>query len=50
MQAALEEGKTVATLELSADDKKPLRSFGLLTDKPQVALLNTVQGQDVSEH
>jgi ribosome-binding ATPase len=49
VQAALEEGKPVATLELSADDKKPLRSFGLLTDKPQVALLNTVQGQDVPD-
>ena len=47
--AALEEGKSVATLGLSADDKKPLRSFGLLTDKPHVALLNTVQGQEVSD-
>jgi ribosome-binding ATPase len=49
VQAALEAGKPVTTLELSADDKKPLRSFGLLTDKPQVALLNTVQGQDVPD-
>ena len=49
VQAALEEGKTVATLELSADDKKPLRSFGLLTDKPQVAAVNTLQGQDVPD-
>ena len=49
VQAALEEGKPVATLDLSADDKKPLRSFGLLTDKPHVALLNTIQGQDVSD-
>ena len=49
MQAALEEGKTVATLGLSAEDKKPLRSFGLLTDKPQVALLNTIQGQEVPD-
>ena len=49
MQATLEEGKTVATLDLSADDKKPLRSFGLLTDKPQVALLNTLQGQEVPD-
>jgi ribosome-binding ATPase len=48
VQTALEEGKTVATLGLTADDKKPLRSFGLLTDKPQVALVNTIQGQDVS--
>jgi ribosome-binding ATPase len=49
VQTALEEGKPVTTLGLSADDKKPLRSFGLLTDKPQVALLNTVQGQDVPD-
>jgi ribosome-binding ATPase len=48
VQTTLEEGKSVATLELSADDKKPLRSFGLLTDKPHVALLNTLQGQDIS--
>jgi GTP-binding protein YchF len=49
VQTTLEEGKSVATLELSVEDKKPLRSFGLLTDKPQVALLNTLQGQDVSD-
>ena len=49
VQAALEAGKPVALLELSADDKKPLRSFGLLTDKPQVAILNTLQGQGVPD-
>ena len=49
VQAILEDGKTVATLELSAEQKKPLRSFGLLTDKPQVALLNSVQGQAVPD-
>jgi len=49
VQAILEEGKTVAALALSAEQKKPLRSFGLLTDKPQVALLNTIQGQEVPE-
>jgi GTP-binding protein YchF len=49
VQTTLEEGKSVATLLLSADDKKPLRSFGLLTDKPHVALLNTLQGQDISD-
>jgi GTP-binding protein YchF len=47
--AVLEEGKTVASLDLSADDKKPLRSFGLLTDKPQVVLLNTLQGQSTPD-
>src|SRR4029077_21227228 len=45
----LEEGKTVASLGLSDDDKKPLRSFGLLTDKPQVVLLNLPQGQPMTE-
>jgi GTP-binding protein YchF len=49
VQTTLEEGKSVATLLLSADDKKPLRSFGLLTDKPHVALLNTLQGQGISD-
>jgi GTP-binding protein YchF len=48
VQAALEQGKTVATLDLSVEDKKPLRSFGLLTDKPQVAVLNAPQGHEVS--
>jgi GTP-binding protein YchF len=49
VQAALEDGKTVATLGIPAEHKKPLRSFGILTDKPQVAVLNTVQGQVVPE-
>jgi GTP-binding protein YchF len=47
IQPALEAGQFVSTLGLSADDKKPLRSFGLLTDKPQVVVLNSVQGQEV---
>jgi GTP-binding protein YchF len=42
--AALEAGGTVASLPLSSDDKKPLRSFGLLTDKPQLVVLNTAEG------
>ena len=41
--------EAVASLGLSDDEKKPLRSFGLLTDKPQVVVLNTVQGQDVPD-
>ncbi len=49
IQATLEEGKTVSTLDLSAEDKKPLRSFGLLTDKPQVAVLNGPQDQGVPD-
>ena len=47
IQATLEDGKFVSTLGLSADEKKPLRSFGLLTDKPEVIVLNAVQGQDI---
>jgi ribosome-binding ATPase len=46
VQASLEAGSTVAALALSADEKKPLRSFGLLTDKPQVIVLNTVHGRE----
>lgn len=47
VQATLEDGKFVATLGLSADEKKPLRSFGLLTDKPQVVVLNAAQGDEI---
>ena len=47
VQATLEDGKFVATLGLSADEKKPLRSFGLLTDKPQVVVLNATQGDEI---
>ncbi|MGC8643244.1 MAG: DUF933 domain-containing protein [Isosphaeraceae bacterium] len=47
VRATLEDGKFVATMGLSADEKKHLRSFGLLTDKPQVVVLNLVQGQEV---
>ncbi len=47
VQAALEDSQFVATLGLSADEKKPLRSFGLLTDKPQVVVLNAPQGAPV---
>ena len=49
IQAALEQGKTVASLGLSVEDKKPLRSFGLLTDKPQVVVLNGPQDQGIPE-
>jgi GTP-binding protein YchF len=45
--AVLEQSGTVASLGLSDEEKKPLRSFGLLTDKPQVVLLNTIQGQEI---
>src|SRR4051794_34941080 len=44
---ALEGGHTVASLNLTEEEKKPMRSFGLLTDKPQVVLVNNVQGQEL---
>jgi ribosome-binding ATPase YchF (GTP1/OBG family) len=45
----LDKGKPVASLGLSTDDKRLLRSFGLLTDKPEVVVLNGVHGQGVPE-
>jgi GTP-binding protein YchF len=48
-QEALESGKTVADLKLTEEERKPMRSFGLLTDKPQVVLLNGPQGQNLPE-
>ena len=37
---AIEDGTPIADLELSHDELKPMRSFGLLTNKPQVVILN----------
>jgi GTP-binding protein YchF len=45
--AALEAGRPIASLGLTEEEKKPMRSFGLLTDKPQVVLVNTIQGQEL---
>ena len=45
--AVLEAGEPIASLGLTEDEKKPMRSFGLLTDKPQVILVNAIQGEDV---
>jgi GTP-binding protein YchF len=47
--AALESGEGVATLGLSEEERKPMRSFGILTDKPEVVILNTTQGNEVPE-
>jgi GTP-binding protein YchF len=47
VMAVLDAGETVASLGLSDEEKKPLRSFGLLTDKPQVVLVNAIQGQEL---
>src|SRR4051812_28984717 len=49
IQVALEAGEFISTLGLSDDDKKPLRSFGLLTDKPLVIVLNAEQGKNVPD-
>ena len=44
---ALEAGETIASLDLNEDDKKPMRSFGLLTDKPQIVVVNVEQGKEL---
>jgi ribosome-binding ATPase len=44
---ALEAGEPIASLELSEEEKKPMRSFGLLSGKPQVVILNISQGQEI---
>ncbi len=49
VQAALENNQPIASLGLTDEEKKPMRSFGLLTDKPQVPIVNTIQGNDVPE-
>jgi GTP-binding protein YchF len=43
----LEGGGTIGSLGLSDEEKKPMRSFGLLTDKPQVVILNVSHGEVV---
>jgi ribosome-binding ATPase len=40
---ALETGAPIASLGLTEDDRKPMRSFGLLTDKPQIVVVNQPQ-------
>lgn len=47
VQTVLESGGRVASLDLTEDEKRPLRSFGLLTDKPQVVILNASQGEPI---
>jgi ribosome-binding ATPase len=47
VQAALDAGEPIATLGLTEEDKKPMRSFGLLTDKPQIVVVNIAQGQEI---
>lgn len=45
--AALEAGESIASLGLTDEEKKPMRSFGLLTDKPQVIVANITQGEEL---
>ena len=47
VHAALEAGEPIASLGLTDEEKKPMRSFGLLTDKPQVVVVNIIQGREV---
>jgi GTP-binding protein YchF len=47
VQAALDAGQTIGSLGLTDEEKKPMRSFGLLTDKPEVVVVNVTQGQAV---
>jgi GTP-binding protein YchF len=49
VQECLETNEPIASLGLSDDDKKPMRSFGLITDKPEVVIVNVAQGESVSE-
>ncbi|MCA1684715.1 MAG: DUF933 domain-containing protein [Planctomycetia bacterium] len=47
--SALEKGEPIASLGLTEEDRKPMRSFGLLTDKPQVVLVNLTQGEEIPQ-
>jgi ribosome-binding ATPase len=47
--AALESNTPIAALDLTEEEKKPMRSFGLLTAKPQVVLVNGAHGQEIHE-
>ncbi|MDR3639102.1 MAG: DUF933 domain-containing protein, partial [Isosphaeraceae bacterium] len=49
VQAALDSGQTIASLGLTDEEKKPMRSFGLLTDKPEVVVVNVTQGQPLPD-
>ena len=47
VQAALDSGQTIASLGLSEEEKKPMRSFGLLTDKAEVVIVNVAHGTPI---
>ncbi|HEY2155096.1 MAG TPA: DUF933 domain-containing protein, partial [Isosphaeraceae bacterium] len=44
---ALDAGQTIGSLGLTEDEKKPMRSFGLLTDKAQVVIVNAAHGTPI---
>ncbi len=46
---ALESGGTISGLGLTDEEKKPMRSFGLLTEKPQVVIANLPQGESIPD-
>jgi GTP-binding protein YchF len=46
--AALDANQTIASLGLTEEEKKPMRSFGLLTDKPQVVIANNAHGTPIA--
>ncbi len=47
--AALEAEESIADLDLTEEEKKPMRSFGILTDKAMVVVVNVPQGEGVPE-
>ncbi|HEV3122927.1 MAG TPA: GTPase, partial [Isosphaeraceae bacterium] len=49
VQAALESNQSIASLGLTVEELKPLRSFGLLTSKPQIVLVNLAQGSAIPQ-
>lgn len=49
VRSALEGGQSISSLELTEEEKKPMCSFGLLTDKPQVVILNAPQGEPIPD-
>src|SRR5437763_8024144 len=49
LRPGLERGQPVRTVPLSADEQKAISSFGFLTQKPTLAVLNLGDEQDASE-
>jgi ribosome-binding ATPase YchF (GTP1/OBG family) len=48
LRPVLEAGQAVRSVELTPDDEKAVSSFGFLTQKPTLIVLNTGDDQDVS--